>query len=105
MHQQHNSHNVHLAAPGGLARACGAAELLSELIARASPHDPHKNRSNAGRWVTINAPRDLVERARALLSPETLSQPVPASEAGPNGHSAALTAEAGSPEFGVLPPC
>ncbi len=44
------------------------ASLLAELLACASPADPHRNKSNAGRWVTINAPRELVERARCAVS-------------------------------------
>ena len=43
-------------------------EALRDLLSKASPHDPHKNRSNEGRWVTINAPRELVESARAALA-------------------------------------
>lgn len=47
--------------------ATDAIELLVEILSKASPRDPHKNRSNEGRWVTINAPRELVERARKLV--------------------------------------
>lgn len=47
--------------------ATDAVELLAEILSKASPHDANRNRSNEGRWVTINAPRELVERARKMI--------------------------------------
>lgn len=49
--------------------ACGALELLEALQALVNDKqcDPNKARSNAGRWTTINARSEDLERARAVI--------------------------------------
>lgn len=45
-----------------------ALKALEALTSAASPHDSNKGRSNEGRWVTINAPRSLVDAAAVALT-------------------------------------
>lgn len=47
-----------------------AADLL-EALAKLKPHDPNRGReTGAGKWVTLNVPRDLYERLAATLPKE-----------------------------------
>lgn len=65
-------------------RAKAAEKIVCKLVGRASPSDPHRGRSNEGRWKTLNVPIELFDRASILSG-------ISASGGTPEGERAAET--------------